>query len=68
MMRSYRGVLFLCAVLMLNIIFTNRAIHHYYYENYETTIYFAVANLIMVPIALFIYKKEKHVKSLKERK
>ncbi|WP_088104894.1 hypothetical protein [Halalkalibacter urbisdiaboli] len=67
MMRSYRGVLLLCAVLMLNIIFTQRAIHHYYYENYEQTIMFAIANVIMVPIACLIYKQERFVTS-KEKK
>ncbi|WP_025026402.1 hypothetical protein [Caldalkalibacillus mannanilyticus] len=68
MKRSYRGVLLLCVVLMLNIIFTQKAVHQYYFENYEQTIIYALLNILMFPIALFIYKKEKGNGASKEEK
>ncbi|NBI28977.1 hypothetical protein ERL59_08390 [Chengkuizengella sp. YPA3-1-1] len=61
MKRSYRGVILLCAVLFLNIIFTQKAIHQYYYEDYTATVIYAILNIILFPIALFIYHKEKNV-------
>ncbi|WP_025848185.1 hypothetical protein [Paenibacillus ehimensis] len=58
MKRSYRGVILLSIVLLLNIIFTQYTINHYYYENYKLVILFAALNVILFPVALFIYKKE----------
>ncbi|MFB6363451.1 hypothetical protein ACFCP7_05220 [Paenibacillus elgii] len=58
MKRSYRGVILLSIVLLLNIIFTQYTINHYYFENYKLAILFAALNVLMFPIALFIYKKE----------
>ncbi|MCP1308807.1 hypothetical protein [Paenibacillus tyrfis] len=58
MKRSYRGVILLSVVLLLNIIFTQYTINHYYFENYKLVILFAALNVILFPIALFIYKKE----------
>lgn len=58
MKRSYRGVILLSIVLFLNIVCTQYTINHYYYEKYELSILFALLNVILFPIALFIYKKE----------
>ncbi|KPV56592.1 MULTISPECIES: hypothetical protein [Paenibacillus] len=58
MKRSYRGVILLSIVLLLNIIFTQYTINHYYFENYKLVILFAALNVVLFPIALFIYKKE----------
>lgn len=58
MKRSYRGVILLSVVLLLNIIFTQYTINHYYFENYKLVILFAALNVVLFPIALFIYKKE----------
>ncbi|MFB5198397.1 hypothetical protein ACE198_26600 [Neobacillus sp. KR4-4] len=57
MKRSYLPVVFLLAVLMLNIIFTQYMVHQYFYENYTNTIIAAVINVILFPIAFLIYKK-----------
>jgi len=57
MKRSYLPVVFLLAVLMLNIIFTQYMVHQYFYENYTDTIIAAVINVILFPIAFLIYKK-----------
>lgn len=58
MKRSYRGVILLSFVLFLNIVCTQYTINHYYYEKYELSILFAVFNIILFPIALYIYRKE----------
>ncbi|KZE84012.1 hypothetical protein [Paenibacillus elgii] len=58
MKRSYRGVILLSVVLLLNIIFTQYTINNYYFENYKLVILFAALNVILFPIALVIYKKE----------
>lgn len=58
MKRSYRGVILLSIVLLLNIIFTQYTINHYYYQNYRLVILFAALNVVLFPVALFIYKKE----------
>ncbi|MCM3115910.1 hypothetical protein M3610_11465 [Neobacillus sp. MER 74] len=57
MKRSYLPVVFLLAVLMLNIIFTQYMVHQYFYENYTNTIVAVVINVILFPIAFLIYKK-----------
>jgi hypothetical protein len=61
MKRSYIGVLLLCAVVFLDIVCTQRAIHYYYYEQYSMTVMFAIFNIVLFPIAWLIYKKEKGV-------
>jgi|GEM_PF-930342 len=61
MKRSYRGVLLLCVVLMLNIIFTQKAVHQYYFQQYEQTIFYAILNLLLFPVAIYIYKRERKV-------
>ncbi|KAB2333473.1 hypothetical protein F7732_05095 [Bacillus mesophilum] len=59
MKRSYIGVLLLSAVLFLNIIFTQYMVHQYFYENYVNTLIFCGLNIVMFPIAFFLYKKTK---------
>ena len=57
MKRSYIPVALLLVVLLLNIIFTQYMVHQYFYEHYTNTIIAAVINVILFPIAFFIYKK-----------
>jgi len=57
MKRSYVPVALLLAVLMLNIIFTQYMVHQYFYENYPNTIFAAIINIILFPVAFLIYKK-----------
>jgi membrane protease YdiL (CAAX protease family) len=59
MKRSWVGVILLCSILMMNIVFTQFLVHQFYYENYERTILYTLINLLLFPAALFIYKKEK---------
>ena len=53
------GVAILCAILMLNIIFTQYMVHQYYYENYVNTLIFGGLNIILFPVAIYVYKKQK---------
>lgn len=57
------GVVILCAILMLNIIFTQYMVHQFYYENYVNTLIFGGLNIILFPVALYVYKKTKNVKA-----
>ncbi|MDP4163068.1 MAG: hypothetical protein Q8906_04175 [Bacillota bacterium] len=59
MKRSYVGVALLCAILMLNIIFTQYMVHQYFFENYKNTIIAAAVNVILFPVAIYIYKRDK---------
>lgn len=62
MNRKYMGVTILCIILMFNIIFTQYMVHQYYYENYINTLIFGGLNIILFPIALYVYKKMKNVR------
>ncbi|WP_079913252.1 hypothetical protein [Paenibacillus sp. 32352] len=59
MKRSYAGVLLLCAVLFLNIICTQKAVNAYYLEQYRTVIIYAACNILLFPLALWIYRRER---------
>ncbi|MDP4552909.1 hypothetical protein Q9251_18680 [Alkalihalobacillus macyae] len=59
MKRSYVGVLLLSVVLLLNIILTQLMVHQFYYENYTITLVYGGLNILLFPIALLIYRKEK---------
>lgn len=66
MKRSIIGVALLCAVLILNIIFTQYMVHQYFYEHYTNALIAAIINIILFPIAILIYKNDKkHSKGVK---
>ncbi|SHQ78109.1 Uncharacterised protein [Mycobacteroides abscessus subsp. abscessus] len=48
----------LLVILMLNIVFTQKMVHQYYFENYVTAIIYCFLNLILFPIAILIYKQD----------
>ena len=54
------GILLVC--LALNIVFTQKMVHQFKFENYENAIIFCVLNLIVFPIAFFVYKSDKKQK------
>jgi membrane protein CcdC involved in cytochrome C biogenesis len=56
MKRSYQSVAILCGILLLNIVFTQFMVHQYFYENYANTLIFMGLNIVLFPIALFVYK------------
>lgn len=59
MKRNYVSVVILCAILMLNIIFTQFMVHQYFFENYVNTLVFVSLNIVLFPIAIFVNKKDK---------
>ncbi|RFB13370.1 hypothetical protein DZB84_17210 [Bacillus sp. HNG] len=59
MKRSYQGVLILSVILFLNIIFTQKMVHQYFYENYVNTLIFCGLNIVLFPVAWVVYKKLK---------
>ncbi|PLR76854.1 hypothetical protein CU633_13180 [Bacillus sp. V3-13] len=48
----------LCAILMLNIIFTQYMVHQYFFENYRNVIVFGALNIILFPVAILVYRKD----------
>ncbi|MBN6885169.1 hypothetical protein ACUXCC_000299 [Cytobacillus horneckiae] len=57
MKRSYIGIVILCFILFLNIIFTQSMVHQFFYENYVNTLIFMGLNLLLFPTAVIAYKK-----------
>ncbi|USB32654.1 hypothetical protein [Paenibacillus sp. YPG26] len=62
MKRSYRGVILLCFVLLLNIICTQQVVNSFFYDRFERVVLFAVCNIVLFPIALWIYFRERDVR------
>jgi hypothetical protein len=52
------SVAILCGILLLNIVFTQKMVHQYFYENYVNTLIFMGLNIILFPIAWFVYKRD----------
>ncbi|MCZ8515268.1 hypothetical protein O9H85_23205 [Paenibacillus filicis] len=59
MKRSYLGVILLCLVVLLNIICTQQVVNNFFYDRYERVLLFAGLNILLFPIALWIYKRER---------
>jgi uncharacterized membrane protein len=55
----------LCAVLLLNVIFTQYLVHQFFYENYINVLIFCGLNLLLFPAALMIYRKDRKIESVK---
>ncbi|MEC5425507.1 hypothetical protein QGM71_18675 [Virgibacillus sp. C22-A2] len=60
MKRSYAGVIGLCIILMLDIVFLQLLVHQFFYENYGMVLLYMGLLFVLFPIAVFIYKKEKN--------
>ncbi len=60
---KFIGVTLLCTFLMMNIVFTQFMVHHFYFENYINVIIFGGLNIVVFPLALFTYKKTKNEKA-----
>ncbi|MCQ6274370.1 hypothetical protein JMM81_05175 [Bacillus sp. V3B] len=46
----------LCIILLLNVIFTQKMVHQFYYEQYTNTIILGLLNIVLFPLAFLIYK------------
>ncbi|MCT2535901.1 hypothetical protein NC661_08265 [Aquibacillus koreensis] len=60
MKRSFVGVILLCAILLMNIVFLQLLVHQYYFENYVAVLTYMGIMFLLFPLALWIYKKEKY--------
>lgn len=61
MKREYRGIILLCLLLLLNIVVTQQVVNQYYFEHYRNVVIYALINIALFPIALWIYRREKDV-------
>ncbi|PZD95582.1 hypothetical protein DNH61_13730 [Paenibacillus sambharensis] len=59
MKRSWRGVIYLALVLFLSIIVTQQTVNAYFYERYQLVLVLCVINILIFPLALLIYRKER---------
>lgn len=59
MKRSYVSVILLCGILMLNLILTQYMVHQYFYEHFTNTLISGAFNVLLFPVAIFIYKRDK---------
>ncbi|MCI3921220.1 hypothetical protein MO973_13365 [Paenibacillus sp. TRM 82003] len=57
MKRSALPVIALCVVLLLNIVCTQYAVNTFFYEKYDLTLLFTLANLILFPLSIVIYRR-----------
>lgn len=55
---KHKGIIAMSGVLLLNIIFTQYTVNHYFHQNYKLVLLFAALNILMFPVALYIYRKE----------
>lgn len=49
----------LCIILFLNIIFTQKMVHQFFYEQYTNTIILGLLNIVLFPVAILIYKQDR---------
>ncbi|RHW41507.1 hypothetical protein D1B31_07225 [Neobacillus notoginsengisoli] len=49
----------LCAILMLNIVCTHFMVQQYFFENYANSLIFGALNIVLFPLALTIYKRDR---------
>lgn len=53
--------------LFLNIVFTQKMVHQFKFENYDIAIMYCVLNLILFPIALFVFKRDEKQSEVNRR-
>lgn len=58
MKRSYIGVVVLLFILMLNIVFTQKMVHQYFFQDYVTALVLVGLNILLFPIAIYVYKRD----------
>lgn len=60
MIRKHIYLILLAGILFLNIIFAKYIVHQFFYENYVNTLIFVGLNILLFPIALYIYRRDKY--------
>ncbi|MGJ7919354.1 hypothetical protein [Neobacillus sp. LXY-4] len=56
MKHNYVGVSLLCAILFLNIIFTQYMVHQYFYQNFFNALTACIINVLLFPVAFYVYR------------
>lgn len=64
MIKKHKYLILLIAILFLNIIFAKYIVHQFYYQNYVNTLLFVGLNIVLFPVAIFVYKKEQKRKGV----
>lgn len=59
MKRSWRGVILLSIILFLNIVCTQLTVNAFFYDKYRLVVLYAALNILLFPIAFWIYRKER---------
>lgn len=49
----------LCLILLLNVILTQKMVHQFYFEHYTNTIVLGLLNIVLFPLAILIYKRDR---------
>lgn len=58
MKRNYVPVVFLCLILLANIVLTQFIVHQYYFQNYVPVLIYCGMNLFLFPVAVYIYRRD----------
>ncbi|KMY54269.1 hypothetical protein AC623_10255 [Bacillus sp. FJAT-27231] len=64
MKRSYLSVAVLCAILMMHIVLTQFMVHQYFFGHYVTVLIYCGFNILLFPIALFVYQQDRKRKGV----
>lgn len=56
MKRKHVYFIALCIILLLNVIFTQKMVHQFFYEQYTNTIILGLLNVVLFPLAILIYR------------
>lgn len=59
MIKRHLHLIILTVILFLNITFAKYIVHQFYNQNYVHTLLFVGLNILLFPIAFFIYKRGK---------
>ena len=59
MKRSWRGVILLSVIVFLNIVCTQMTVNAFFYEKYRMVLVYAALNVLLFPVAVWIYRKDR---------
>ncbi|KKB34341.1 hypothetical protein [Bacillus thermotolerans] len=59
MKRSHLHVAILCVILAVNVVLTQLVVHQYFFQNYAAVLIYGGFNLLLFPVAVFVYKHDR---------
>jgi len=59
MIAKHKYLILLVLILFLNIVFAKYIVHQFFYQNYVNTLIFVGLSLILFPITLYVYRKDR---------